>query len=67
MIKDRTTEIIVIQSSLKINYFNYSSTKNGYNFSKYSLPTVFLRDIYERRLLINKADEEQSISYNEIK
>ena len=65
-IKDRLTEIVIIQNSLKIKDLNYSSTKNGYSF-KYSLPTVFLRDIYERRLSINDADEEQSILYNEIK
>ena len=41
--------------------------QKNYNFSNYSLPTVFLRNIYERRLLRNGADEEQSMFDNEIK
>ena len=40
---------------------NYKSKcGNTYNFSKYSLPIGFLRDIHEGHLSIEKADNKQS-------
>ena len=56
-----------IQSPIKINNFSYSSSKKNYNFSNYSLPILFLRNMYERRLSKNGSDEVQSMFYNEIK
>ena len=56
LIKDRLKEIIELENSIKINDLNYLSAKKNYNFSNYSVPIVFLRDLYifkklhERRL-----------------
>ena len=65
--QDRLKKIIEIQNSIEINDLNYYSNKNNYIFSNYSLPVVFFRDTYGKKLSINDADEEQSIFYNEIK
>ena len=54
LIKDTLTEIMELQNSIQINdlFFN----ENNYNFSNFSLPTIFSRDIYKRRLLTNYTD-----------
>ena len=59
--QDRLKKIIEIQNSIEINDLNYYSNKNNYIFSNYSLPVVFFRDTYGKKLSINDADEEQSI------
>lgn len=41
--------------------------QENYNISNHSLLTVLVRHIYERRLPVNDADEEQSVLYKEIK
>ena len=47
---------------------NYKSKRGKtYNFSKYSLPIAFLRDIHEGNLSIEGADNKQSYSANELK
>ena len=38
-----------------------------YNLSKYWLPIVFLKDIYERKLTLEETDNEQSKLANELK
>ena len=45
----------------------HTSTKKNSNLRNSLLPTVDLRDIYERLLSINETDEKWSIFYNEIK
>ena len=37
-----------------------SKSRKVYNFSQYSFPIVFLRDIHERHLSLKDADEKQS-------
>ena len=45
----------------------HQSVEKTYNFSKYALPIVFLRDIYERKLTLEEADNEQCKLVNELK
>ena len=53
---------------LKKDDLNYKSKhRKTYNFSKYSLPTVFLRDIHEGHLSIEGDDNKQSNFANELK
>ena len=47
LIKYRLKEIIEMYITFKIEDLNYSSTKKNCNFSNYSLPTVFLGDMYK--------------------
>ena len=49
------------------NNLKYSSTKKNWNFGNYSLPIVYLKDIYQRRLSIYGADKEQGMFYNDTK
>ena len=59
-------EIVELKDIIKIDDLNYKSKcGKAYNFSKYSLPIVFLRDIHERDLSIEKADNKQSNFANE--
>ena len=61
LIKDNVKEIIQLQNKIKLGNQEYTTKKEKhYNFSKYSLPTVFLRDIYEEHLSledVNKASQ----------
>ena len=57
-----------MQAIIKKDDLNYKSKRGKtYNFSKYSLPTLFLRDIYEGHLSIEKADGKQSNFGNKLK
>ena len=61
-------EIVESQDIIKKNVLNYKSKQEKTNnFSKYSLPIVFLRNIHERHLSIEKADDKQSNFTNELK
>ena len=60
LIKDRLREIIELQNSVAIYDLNYSSKKKNYSLSNNSLPVVFLRDIYEKRLSKNNADKQDN-------
>ena len=61
-------EIVELQDIIKKDVLNYKSKREKtYNFSKYSLPIVFLRNIHERHLSIEKADDKQSNFTNELK
>ena len=44
-----------------------SKCGKDYNFSKYALPIVFSRNIYERKLTLEEADTEQSKLANKLK
>ena len=50
LIKDRLNKMMEVQNAFEVNDLNYSSTKQNYNLNNFSLPAVFLRDIFERRL-----------------
>ena len=58
LIKDNVKEIIQLQNKIKLGNQEYTTKKEKhYNFSKYSLPTVFLRDIYEEHLSLEDVDK----------
>ena len=57
-----------MQDIIKKHDLNYKSNHGRtYNFSKYSLSVIFLRDIHEGHLSIEKADNKQSNFANELK
>ena len=61
LIRIKLKEIIKLQGIIKNDDLNYKSKlKKTYNFGKYSLPTVFLRDIHEGYLSLENADFRQS-------
>ena len=50
-----------MQDIIKTDNLRYrSKSRKVYNFSKYSLAIVFLRDIHEGHLSLKDADEKQS-------
>ena len=50
-----------MQDIIKTDNLRYrSKSRKVYNFSKYSLPIVFLRDIHEGHLSLKDADEKPS-------
>ena len=63
MIKRKALEIIKLWNIIKWNDLDYKI----YNFSKYSLPTVFMREIHIRYLKLGNTDDEQSSFANELK
>ena len=64
----RLKEIIRLQDIIKLNELDYKS-KCGTtcSFSKNSLPNDFLRDIFERKLKLKEAVNEQSKLFNELR
>ena len=57
-----------MQNIIKKDDINYKSKRGKtYNFTKYSLPIVFIRDMHKGHLSIEKADNKHSISANELK
>ena len=57
-----------MQDIIKKDDLNYKSKRGKtYNFSKYSLPTVSLRDIHKGHLSIEGPDNKQSNFANELK
>lgn len=58
LIKDNVKEIIQLQNRIELENQQYTTKKEKrYNFSRYSLPTVFLRDIYEEHLSLEDGDK----------
>lgn len=58
LIKDNVKEIIQLQNKIDLENQEYTTKKEKhYNFSKYSLPTVSLRDIYEEHLSLEDGDK----------
>ena len=51
-----------LQNNVRLDDLTKKTTARGryYNFSKYSLPIVFTRDIHKRNLSLQDADVEQS-------
>ena len=68
LIHAKLREIIEFQDIIKKDDLNYKSKgRKTYNFSKYSLTIVFLKDLHEGNLSIEKADIEQSYFATELK
>ena len=59
-------QIIKLQEIIKKDDINYKAKRGKtYNFGKYSLPIIFLRDIHNGYLSLEKADNNQSnFAYN---
>ena len=67
LIRAKLKEIVELQDIINKDDTNYKSKCiRSYNFSKYSLPIVFLRDIHEDHLSKEKADNKQSNFANEL-
>ena len=66
-----------LQNNIKLDYLEYTAKQKQkknkkkkwkrYNFSKYSLPTICLRNIPEGNLPLQDVDEEQNLLVNESK
>ena len=68
LIRAKLKEFVELQDIIKKDDLNYKSKcRETYNFSKYLLPIVFLRDIYEGHLSIEKAGNNQSNFANELR
>ena len=67
LIRAKLKEIVDLRNIIKKDYLNYKSKRRKtYNFSKYLLAIVLLRDIPEGYLSIEKADNKQSNFFNEL-
>ena len=61
LICDKLKEIVNLQNIIRTDNLRYKSkSRKVYNFSEYSLPIVFLRDIHEGHLSLKYGDDEQS-------
>ena len=57
-----------MQNDIKLDDLEYTSKRGKrYNFSKCTLPTVFLRHIHDGNLSLKDANEEQGLLANELK
>ena len=67
MIVDKLKEIMQLQNNIKLDDLEYP-TKRGkrYNFRRYSLHVVPLRDIHKGNLSLEDADKEQIQLANEL-
>ena len=66
LITGRLKEISKIQTSIELDNLSYS-TRNCYNFNKYSLPVVLLKKLYSRNLTLEEADLEHSMFVTKFK
>ena len=54
LIFDQIKNTMQLQNNIKLGNLEYSAKRGKcYNFIKYSLPIVFLKDIHERNLSLN--------------
>ena len=61
LIRDKLKEMVNLQHVIKTDELHYKPKRRKfYNFNKYSLPIVFLRDIHEGHLLLKDSDDEES-------
>ena len=61
--RGKLNETVNLQRIIKTYDLRHKAkSKRVYNFNKYSLPIVFLRDIHKRHLSLEDADDEQSTS-----
>ena len=61
LIRDKLKEMVNLQHVIKTDELDYKPKRRKfYNFNKYSLPIVFLRDIHEGHLLLKDSDDEES-------
>ena len=68
LIRAEFKEIVKLYDNIKKDDLSYKSKRGKtYNFGKYSLSIVFIRDIYGGQLSIKRADDKQSNFANELK
>ena len=61
LIHEKLKKIVNLQDIIKTDELHYKSKrKKVYNFSEYSLPITFLRDIHEGYLSLEDGDEERN-------
>ena len=61
MVCAKLKEIVNLQDIIKNDGLNYKSKRGKvYNFSEYSLPIIFLKDIHGEYSSLEEADDEQS-------
>ena len=58
LIRDKLKEIVKLQDIIETYNLSYKSkSRKVYNFSEYSLPIVFLRDVHEGHLSLENAND----------
>ena len=68
LIRAKLKEIVKLQDIIKKDDLNYKSKcRQTYNFGKYLLPIIFLRDMYEAHLSAEKTDNQSNNFANELK
>ena len=68
LILDRVEKINQLPNNIRLDDLQYKTEiRKHYNFSKYSLRIVFLRDIHKGNLSIEDTDKEQSQLANEFR
>ena len=66
LIINKLKEIMQLQNNIKLDDLEYATKRRkNYNFSRYSLTIVFLKDIHEINLSLEYADEEKIQLANE--
>ena len=68
LIIEQLKKIIKLQNNLKLDDLEHTKNRGKhYNFSKYSLPIIFLRNIHKENLPLEDAIKEQSQLINKFK
>ena len=68
LIRAKLKEIVKLQDTIKKDDLNYKSKyRQTYNLGKYSLPIIFLRDMFEAHLSTEKTDNQPNNFANELK
>ena len=67
LIRAKLKEIVELQNVKKYDLNYKSKREKTYNFSNYSVPIAFFRDIHEGNLSLGDADFKQSNSATELK
>ena len=68
LITDKLKEIVQLQNKIKLDDLEYTTKRRKlYNFSRYTLPITFLRDMHEGNFSLKEVDEEQIQIASELK
>ena len=68
VITDKLKEIVQLQNKIKLDDLEYTTKRRKhYNFSRYTLPITFLRDMHEGNFSLKEVDEEQIQIPSELK
>ena len=62
-INSKLKEIVEIQSSIKLHNLNYSTSGKNYNFTKYLLPVLLSKNLYDGSLTLQDTDWVESKVY----